>query len=332
MPSTFVNPVVNPDAKLGLSVFDETSPIELWQSHSEMDAEVVIRAVYKQVLGNAYVMESERLVVPESQLKQGQLSVQGFVREVAKSGLYRSRFLENIPRYRAIELNFKHLLGRAPESYEEMVQHSQLLDKNGFEADIDALIDSEEYQQAFGENVVPFYRGYKTHPGKKMVGFTYLFQILRGPSSSDKSSAQGSKSHLSSALLTNAPRYVARPSSAVPPTDMNQLVAEALRSQTTQLTFPTSQSSFSTQPVPSSDRQQEIDQLKQQLAELQPFASIGASQVNRWQANGAAGAEQSAEQSADPLVALQTQLADARRLAAIGEARLNKWRGRVFNG
>jgi phycoerythrin-associated linker protein len=66
MPSTFINPVVNPDAKLGLSLFDETNPVELWPHYSEAEVEAVIRALYKQVLGNAYVMESERLIVPES--------------------------------------------------------------------------------------------------------------------------------------------------------------------------------------------------------------------------------------------------------------------------
>jgi hypothetical protein len=110
MPSTFINPTLNPDARLGVSSFDETSPLEWSADASEAELELVIRAVYKQVLGNAYVMESERLTVPESQLRQGKITLRGFVREVAKSELYRSRFFDNCPRYRAIELNFKHLL------------------------------------------------------------------------------------------------------------------------------------------------------------------------------------------------------------------------------
>ena len=63
MVHTFVNPVVNPDAKLDVSLFDETDPIRLWSDHSEPGVEIVIRAVYQQVLGNAHVMESERLTV-----------------------------------------------------------------------------------------------------------------------------------------------------------------------------------------------------------------------------------------------------------------------------
>jgi phycoerythrin-associated linker protein len=36
--------------------------------------ESLIQAVYRQILGNAYVMESER-TIPQSQFKLGQLSV-----------------------------------------------------------------------------------------------------------------------------------------------------------------------------------------------------------------------------------------------------------------
>lgn len=75
-----------------------------------INIESLINAIYRQVLGNAYVMESEELVVPESQLKAKEISIREFIRQVAKSELYRSRFFDNCYRYRAIELNFKHLL------------------------------------------------------------------------------------------------------------------------------------------------------------------------------------------------------------------------------
>jgi phycobilisome core-membrane linker protein len=250
MPSTFVNPVVNPDAKLGVRVFDETAPVQLWQDNSEAEIEVVIRAVYRQILGNAYVMESERLVVPESQLKQREITIQEFVRQVAKSQLYRSRFFDNCPRYRAIELNFKHLLGRAPQSYEEMTYHSQLLDQKGYDAEIDSYIDSDEYYSAFGDNKVPYYRGYKTQPGKKMVGFTHMFKLLRGASSSDKNLVSGNRSRLDWSLMVNNPSKIT-PVVAVPfswqplsqPTDVNELLAKVLNIRALQAGIPTSDSS-----------------------------------------------------------------------------------------
>lgn len=166
-------------------MFEDTPPLELVSGCSTEEVESIIRAVYRQVLGNAYVMESERATVPESQFKRGELSVREFVRAVAKSNLYRSRFFDTCPRYRYTELNFKHFLGCTPDGLEEMRVHSTILDTQGFEADIDSYLDSDEYQNVYGENIVPYYRGYKSESGQNMVGFTHMFALLRGASSSD---------------------------------------------------------------------------------------------------------------------------------------------------
>ncbi|WP_442923240.1 phycobilisome rod-core linker polypeptide [Microcoleus sp. A6-C5] len=56
------------------------APVELWSTSNADDTQAVIRAVYKQVLGNPHVMESERLTVPESQLCDGAMTVREFVR------------------------------------------------------------------------------------------------------------------------------------------------------------------------------------------------------------------------------------------------------------
>jgi phycoerythrin-associated linker protein len=193
-----------PASRLGVSLFDETPPMEWVPGGSNADAETLISAVYRQVLGNAYVMESERLAVPESQFKRGELSVREFVRAVAKSGMYRARFMESVPRYRSIELNYRHLLGRAPNSYDEMKMHSAVLDAGGFEADIDSYIDSDEYQNVFGENFVPYIRGYKTEAITHMVGFTHTFQLVRGASTSSLKADLAGKSAKLNALVINA--------------------------------------------------------------------------------------------------------------------------------
>jgi phycoerythrin-associated linker protein len=340
MATTFVNPVVGPDTQLGIRPFDDTDPVRLWEHPSTEEVEIVIRAVYRQVLGNAYVMESERLTIAESQLICGEMSVREFVRTVAKSDLYRTRFFENCPRSRAIELNFKHLLGRAPESYEETASHSRLLDESGYEAEIDAYLDSDEYQDAFGEEVVPYYRGYRTQPGKKMVGFTHLFELLRGASSSDKNLVSGNRARLNRALLQNAPSKIVpvigasfpwRSPLAAAPTDVQQLLATTLQS---------SSSPVMDQPAKQPEVQaqnQQIAMLEATLADLRSAATIGAavsgsrpmsspSSATRTQPLQGTATDQSAY-----IAALQEQIADARRLAAVGEYRLNKWRSRTFN-
>lgn len=153
---------------------------ELWANRSADDVKAVIRAVYKQVLGNPHVMESERLVSAESQLADGSLSVREFVRAVGKSEFYRSRYFEKCAPYRFVELNFMHFLGRPPQSQAELSAHIVRCVAEGYEAEIDSYIDSDEYQAAFGENVVPYNRS-NTESGQSQVTYNRMFAIDRGP-------------------------------------------------------------------------------------------------------------------------------------------------------
>ena len=61
--------------RLGTSAFSDMSPVELRPQWQKEDAERVIRAVYRQVLGNDYIMSSERLVSAESLLCNGYIKV-----------------------------------------------------------------------------------------------------------------------------------------------------------------------------------------------------------------------------------------------------------------
>ena len=202
-------------SQLGVSLFEETPPVEWIPGSSNEELETIVRAIYRQVLGNAYVMESERLTIPESQFKLGEFSVREFVRAVAKSDLYRDRFFSNCARYRSIELNFRHLLGRPPLDLEEMRLHSTILDTQGFEAEINSYLDSDEYQTTFGENIVPYIRGYKTEACQSMVQFTHTFQLVRGASSSSlKGNLAGKTPRLNSLVIQSIPTAVVSPASS----------------------------------------------------------------------------------------------------------------------
>ncbi|MGB7058270.1 MAG: phycobilisome rod-core linker polypeptide, partial [Geitlerinemataceae cyanobacterium] len=143
----------------------DSNLLELWPSGSAEEVQCVIRAVYKQVLGNPHVMDSERLVSAESQLCDRSMSVREFVRAVGKSEFYRSRYFEKCAPYRFVELNFMHFLGRPPQSQAEVSEHIVRCIEEGYDAEIDSYIDSSEYQSVFGENVVPYNRGASTEVG-----------------------------------------------------------------------------------------------------------------------------------------------------------------------
>lgn len=163
----------------------DTDTLELRPNASEDDLQQVIQAVYKQVLGNIHLMESQQLVSAESLLRDSDITVKGFVRAVAQSDLYRSLFFQTSSPYRFVELNFKHLLGRAPQDQAEISAHVVLYNEQGYEAEINSYLDSGEYDASFGEDTVPAVRSNKTQTGIKNVGFNRTFSLYRGGATSD---------------------------------------------------------------------------------------------------------------------------------------------------
>jgi phycocyanin-associated rod linker protein len=199
-------------SRLGTSAFSDAPKIELRPHATKEDIEAVIRAVYRQVLGNDYLMKSERLTSAESLLRDGDISVREFVRSVAKSELYKSKFFYNNFQTRFIELNYKHLLGRAPYDESEVVYHLDLYHERGYETEVDSYIDSVEYQTNFGDSVVPYYRGFATQTGQKTVGFNRMFQLYRGYANSDRSQVGGSFPRLARELAANGASSIIGPS------------------------------------------------------------------------------------------------------------------------
>ncbi|WP_338038247.1 phycobilisome rod-core linker polypeptide [Neosynechococcus sphagnicola] len=103
-------------------------------------------------------------------------------------------------------------MGRAPYDQIEISSHLDLYESKGYEAEISSYIDSPEYQQSFGENVVPYYRDLvTTGSGQKTLGFTRLFQLYRGYANSDRSQLP-SKPRLTWDLAKNLASPISPPS------------------------------------------------------------------------------------------------------------------------
>lgn len=149
------------------------------------DLSDVIAAVYNQVLGNAYLMESERaeLAAHESTFRQTG-NVRDFISAIAKSDTYSSRFFDPVSQYRFIELAFKHLLARAPSSKNEYATAMNMYHSKGYAACIDWFVQSDEYNENFGDFIVPYpyYKGcWRTNET-----FNRAVAMRLTPSSSDK--------------------------------------------------------------------------------------------------------------------------------------------------
>lgn len=120
----------------------------------------VVKAAYRQIferdITRAYSLSISYL---ESQVKNGDISMKEFVRRLAKSPLYRKQFYEPFINSRALELAFRHILGRGPSSREEVQKYFDIVSRGGLSALVDALVDSDEYSDYFGEETVPYIRG-----------------------------------------------------------------------------------------------------------------------------------------------------------------------------
>jgi phycoerythrin-associated linker protein len=184
------------------------TPTEVRSIATPEEKQGVIRAVYKQVLGNPHIMDSERLITAESQFTNGDITVKELVRSVAKSDFYRRRYFESCAPYRFVELNFKHLLGRAPLNQAELSEHIRLCIEKGYDAEIDSYLDSPEYQDKFGENIVPYYQGAKTQIGQKQVAYNRTLSLYQGHAGVDSAFTA---SRLVYAVATNSANKVTLP-------------------------------------------------------------------------------------------------------------------------
>lgn len=127
---------------------------------SSSEKQSVVRAAYRQIferdITRAYSLGISDL---ESKVKNGEISMKEFVRRLAKSPLYRKQFYEPFINSRVIELAFRHILGRGPSSREEVRKYFAIISNGGLPALVDALVDSSEYSDYFGEETVPYLRG-----------------------------------------------------------------------------------------------------------------------------------------------------------------------------
>jgi len=101
-----VRPVAAPSAgrvRMAFSSLDK--PDEARVQMEDLEAmDLIVRATYKQVFGNAYLMEEELagLAIAESQFRLVHGSVREFIRDLAKSEAYKMRFLETAGPYRYV--------------------------------------------------------------------------------------------------------------------------------------------------------------------------------------------------------------------------------------
>lgn len=144
----------------GIADFNDDTPYvyRLEDATSAANMDELIQAAYRQVFNEQEMLQFNRQIALETQLKNRSISVRDFIRGLAKSERFYRLVVEPNNNYRLVELSLKRLLGRSPYNHEEEIAWSIQIATKGWSAFVDALIDSAEYGQMFGDNIVPYQR------------------------------------------------------------------------------------------------------------------------------------------------------------------------------
>jgi phycobilisome rod-core linker protein len=122
------------------------------------EVEALIWAGYRQVFSEHETLRFNRQVASESRLRNGAIAVRDFIRELAKSERFYSTVVSVNNNYRLVQICLKRFLGRDSYNKDEEIAWSIVIGTKGFGGFVDALLDSEEYTLAFGDNTVPYQR------------------------------------------------------------------------------------------------------------------------------------------------------------------------------
>jgi len=119
-------------------------------------SDALIEQAYRQIFFHAF--KADRDAVLESQLRSSQISTREFIRQLLRSDKFRNDFYRCNSNYRVVEQVVGRVLGRPVHGEQERIAWSIVIAEQGLPAFIDALIDSPEYLETFGEDLVPYQR------------------------------------------------------------------------------------------------------------------------------------------------------------------------------
>jgi phycobilisome rod-core linker protein len=123
---------------------------------SPTDVGNLINAAYRQIFFHAFKWDRE--IALESQLRNRQITVRDFIRGLLLSKTFIDSFYDKNSNYRFVEHCVEKVLGRRVYNQREKIAWSAIVMTKGVKGFVDALLNSDEYLENFGENTVPYHR------------------------------------------------------------------------------------------------------------------------------------------------------------------------------
>ena len=131
------------------------------RSRTAMDA--LIEQAYRQVFFHA--MRCDREPFLESQLRSGNITVRDFIRGLLLSERFQQGYYQCSSNYRMVDQVVGRVLGRPVHGDAERRAWSIVIAEKGFTAFVDTLLDSSEYMDCFGYDLIPQQRS-RVLPGQ----------------------------------------------------------------------------------------------------------------------------------------------------------------------
>ena len=153
-------PPISQNARVpNFAIGGDESPRQSAQSsgRSSVSIDELIEQAYRQIYFHAFKVDRDSSL--DSQLRSGQINVRDFARSLLLSSKFRDDFYRCNSNYRMVEQIVGRVLGRAVHGEKERIALSILIAQQGLVGLIDHLLDSPEYLNAFGYDMVPFQRG-----------------------------------------------------------------------------------------------------------------------------------------------------------------------------
>jgi len=156
-------------------------------SNNSKTRDQITSAIYLRVFGRfVYDEELSSIIKYEKQFKSQLISVKAFIRLLVKSTLFRSLYWNSFYVCKAIEYIHLRLIGRPTYGRQEIDQYFNIFYKRGYYVMIDSILDSDEYNESFGDCIVPYerYCTVKSVLSKGIVtpkSYASDMNILQGP-------------------------------------------------------------------------------------------------------------------------------------------------------
>ncbi|MEN9203595.1 MAG: phycobilisome rod-core linker polypeptide [Thermostichus sp. DG02_2_bins_29] len=143
------------------------------QSRDPQALQNLLRAAYQQIFERQPYQHEKagELEKIEQDFLRGRVGIKRLVRQLGGSHLYQQLFFSAGCNTRCVEQGFKHFLGRAPANKDEVATYHDILVHQGFQAMVNAFVDSEEYHRHFGNDRLPY-------PRQRLTGYPPVAYLL----------------------------------------------------------------------------------------------------------------------------------------------------------